>query len=147
MRVTGLALQAAILLLPQVQAYLSPASADNVNPLPYSYRASLPPLQQTSHFGYRNESVKPWQAITPLPSHGFGPDRRAAQDCPLQSGQQSNSSFWLPNVPHDGTSPFLINGTGYQIYRDVTQFGAKGDGVSDDSAAFNSAITCKSCLR
>jgi len=36
--------------------------------LPYSYRKLLVMLQLTSHFGYKNESVEPWQLPRQLPA-------------------------------------------------------------------------------
>lgn len=50
------------------------------------------------------------------------------------------SNWWLANIQRDGQVPY--GGTaGYQIYRNVMNFGAKGDGISDDSAAINNAIS------
>lgn len=149
MRISGHLAAATALLVPLAQAdgFLTPASVDSVSPLPYSFRDVVPPLQKTSPYGYRNESVKPWQAVQPSFGGASRPVARDTPECSFQStgwnGQQQSTEFWLPNVPHNGTSPFLINGTDYQVYRDVTAFGAKGDGVTDDSAAFNKAITCE----
>lgn len=47
--------------------------------------------------------------------------------------------FWMETIKHTGISPFL-NDTSYSVYRNVKDFGAVGDGVTDDTAAIQKAI-------
>lgn len=48
--------------------------------------------------------------------------------------------FWMGNIKRQGTvAPF--GAAGYQIFRNVMDFGAKGDGSTDDTAAINQALS------
>lgn len=49
------------------------------------------------------------------------------------------STYWLANIKRQGTVAF--GDSAFQIYRDVTTFGATGDGVTDDTAAINQAVS------
>ncbi|KAM3418600.1 Glucan 1,3-beta-glucosidase [Cercospora zeina] len=62
--------------------------------------------------------------------------------CPA-SQSYPPEQYWLPNLPakDHGRSPFLVNGQNYRIFRNVKDFGAKGDGETDDTDAFNRAIS------
>ena len=58
-----------------------------------------------------------------------------AQQCQLGAGTAPASSpYWLQDMKHQGTSAFNVNPATYKVYRNVKDYGAKGDGVTDDTA-------------
>lgn len=48
--------------------------------------------------------------------------------------------MWIDKVEH-GISSFHPDRTTYQVYRNVMDFGCKGDGVTDDTSCINTAIS------
>ncbi|KAL3433451.1 pectate lyase superfamily protein-domain-containing protein [Aspergillus tetrazonus] len=66
----------------------------------------------------------------------------------IPTGQQSSNTstevagqpeFWLESIAHQGVSP--LGPSGYTVFRNVKDFGAKGDGYTDDTDAINEAIS------
>lgn len=66
----------------------------------------------------------------------------SACSTPISGGTAAaGDPFWMQNIDHQGTSAFNPDPSSYQVFRNVKDFGAAGDGTTDDTDAINSAIS------
>lgn len=50
------------------------------------------------------------------------------------------AAYWMEDITHQGLASFNPN-PNYHVFRNVRDYGARGDGVTDDTEAINAAIS------
>lgn len=58
----------------------------------------------------------------------------------FQSSLDQGNEMWISDIEH-GISAFHGNPNDYQVFRNVKDFGCVGDGIADDTACINTAIS------
>ncbi|KAK5128061.1 hypothetical protein LTR85_005178 [Meristemomyces frigidus] len=75
----------------------------------------------------------------PSPTYWHHPKPRPTKPVPPPPVNQCD--YWLADIKHQGIAAFNPDPSNYTVFRNVKDFGARGDGVTDDTTAINNAIS------
>jgi glucan 1,3-beta-glucosidase len=75
----------------------------------------------------------------PSPTYWHHPSPRPTK--PVRPPPANKCDYWLADIKHQGIAAFNPNPGDYTVFRNVKDFGAVGNGIADDTAAINEAIS------
>jgi glucan 1,3-beta-glucosidase len=93
---------------------------------------SVRPSKATQPYGYGHSA-----SGVPYPTTGGN----STSVKPGPTGTPNCAPYWLEDIEHQGLASFNPNATSYKVFRNVKDYGAKGDGRTDDTVAIQRAIT------
>ena len=69
------------------------------------------------------------------------PSTAAPVAAPQASAPAAGTGYWLADIKRQGVAPYNPNKDAYKVFRNVKDYGAVGDGTTDDTAAINKAVS------